>query len=451
MKSLKAYLHKLITDVAKIATSRKRLKQLWRVPFYSNAVYLMTASAASSLLGFIFWVVAARFYSVEDIGLAAAVIAAAGLVTTFAHLGLGMGLIRFLPHSGTNSNSMINTTLTIGVLASVAASLIFIVGLGFWSPALLFLKQDPGYLVAFIILAIVYQVWYLIDHTYIAKRRAGFVTAQSLIFQLLKILLVILLAAFFQSFGIIASWGISLGVASLIGMFLFLPRVQLGYRPFFAVNREVVKVLMRFSSANYFSILFWLAPGMILPIMVVNLLGAEPNAYFYIAWTIGTTLPLIIGAVSTSLFAEGSYDEKTLGLNIWRSLKMTFVILVPVVILVIAIAPQLLHLFGSSFAANGSTIVRILAIAALPTIINFHYIQVNRVENKMKVLVGFTFISAVVSLGLAYLLLSTNGIIGAAIAWLVAQGIMSIAAGASLLKTRHTQKVEPNHEKKQYY
>jgi len=447
MKLSDSRFYRFLTDVVKIATSRQRLRELWHIPLYSNAFYLMIASMATSLLSFTFWIIAARFYSVESVGLASAAIAAVGLVATFVHLGLGMGLVRFLPHSGENANSMVNTTFTIGILTAIVTAFIFVAGLGFWSPALLFLRQDPIYFAAFIILSIVYQVWYLIEHTYIAKRRAGFVTAQSLIFNLLKLPLVILLAAVFHTFGIFASWGISLGVAALLGMFLFLPRVQPDYRPFFAVNREVVNVMMRFSFANYLSTLFWFAPGMILPIMVVNLLGAEPNAYFYIAWSIGTVLPLIIGAVSTSLFAEGSYDEETLEPNTWRTLKIAFIILVPVVILVLAIAPQLLLLFGGAYSENATTLLRILAISALPTVINITYIQVKRVEKKLKVLVGFTAFAAVVSLGLAYLLLPTIGINGAGIAWLVTQGILGLVVVASLLKGRHARKVEPNHEK----
>jgi len=429
-------LYKLVTDIIKIATSKERLRQLWGIPLYSNAFYLVIASAVTSLLGFVFWIIVARSYSPEDVGLASAVIAAMALVVCFADLGLGMGLIRFLPHSGKNANSMINTVLTTSMLLALTGAFIFIAGLSFWSPALLFLRQNPIYLATFVIFTIAYNMLLITGNTFIAKRRAGFVVTQNLIFSLLRLPLPILLAAFFHSFGIFASWGVSLWVALLLSIFLFLPRVQPGYRPFFTINKKVVNEIMRFSFANYFANIFWGVPTLVLPIMVVNLLGAEPTAFFYIAWTIATVPGIVSGALSTSLFSEGSHDEEGLGLNARRSLKISFLFLIPLVILILAIADKLLLLFGGPYATNATTLLRILAISALPLAINIIYLAIKRVEKKLRVLVGLTAFAAVVTLGLTYLLLPRMGINGAGIAWLTTQGIIALGVVASWLKGR---------------
>ena len=433
LRSVNFQLYSFLSDVIGTATSRERLRQLFNTSLYSNALYLMIANSASSLLGFVFWIIAARFYSTEDVGFASAVIAAVGFVALFAHLGIGMGLVRFLSHSGENANSMLNTAFTIGVLSSIAVAVIFVAGLGLWSPSLLFLRQDPAYLVAFIIFAIAYQLSYLMDEAFIAERRAGFVAARNIIFSLLKIPLPILLAALLHSFGIFASWGISLCAALLLCFLFFLPRAQPGYRPLPTINREVVSVMSRFSFANYLSVLFWSAPTMVMPIMVVNLLGAVPNAYFYIAWIIGTIPNLVSGAVSSSLFAEGSHEEEELGLHTWRSLKMVLVILVPTVILILAIADKLLLLFGGAYAENATTLLRILAISALPFAINITYLSIKRVEKKLKALVGLTTFTAAVTLVLTYLLLPWIGINGAGIAWLATQGIVALMVAADWL------------------
>jgi O-antigen/teichoic acid export membrane protein len=444
MKLKESQLYKLVTDVVKIATSTQRLKQLWGIRFYSNALYLMMTSVITSLLGFAFWIVVARFYTVQDVGLASATIAAMGLVAAYAHLGLGMGLIRFLPHSGENANSMINTAFTINILASIVGAFIFIAGLGFWSPALLFLRQNPIYLAAFVIFTIASSISNLTGNTFIAERRAGFIVGQNLIFSLLKLPLPILLAVFFHSFGIFASWGISLCIALLLCFFLFLPRVQPGYRPFFAVNRKVVNNIMHFSFANYLANLLWGVPTLVLPIMVINLSGAELAAYFYIAWAIASAPAIVSGALSTSLFAEGSHDEDGVGLNIWRSLKISFLTLMPAVILILAIADKLLILFGSSYSENATTLLRILAISALPLTINIIYLDVKRVEKKLKVLVGLSGFAAVVTLGLTYLLLPRMGINGAGIAWLATQGIIALVVIGTWLKGRTSQRRRSN-------
>jgi len=48
----------------------------------------MAANAAAALLGFIFWIIVARFYSPEDVGLASAAIAALGLLAAWTAISV---------------------------------------------------------------------------------------------------------------------------------------------------------------------------------------------------------------------------------------------------------------------------------------------------------------------------------------------------------------------------
>jgi O-antigen/teichoic acid export membrane protein len=170
--------------------------------------------------------------------------------------------------------------------------------------------------------------------------------------------------------------------------------------------------------------------------MVVNLLGAELNAYFYIAWAIGGVLSVIPIAASTSLFAEGSYEQERLGINIWRSLKMILLLLAPAVMLILAFADKLLLLFGTAYAENATTLVRILAIGSLPLAVNIVYLAIKRVEKRLKVIVSLTAFVAVVTLGLTYLLLPHMGINGAGIAWLISQLVIALVIITNWLKRR---------------
>ena len=412
------------------------LKQLWNVRLYSNAFYLVITNGMTSVLGFVFWIVVARFYPPEDVGIASALIAAVTLLAGFTHLGLDKALVRFLSHSGEDASSLINTVFTVVALISILGIAIFIAGLGIWSPALLFIRQNLFYLATFVLFTIGFNMSHLIDQIFIAERRAGFTAAKSLIFGLLKLLLPIIMAAYFHSFGIFASWGISLLVALLVGILVFFPRVLTDYRPFFTVRKKVVNDILRFSFANYIADFFWSAAGSILPIMVLNLLGAESTAYFYIAWSVGGICMVVSGAVSISLFAEGSYDEERLGLNIWRSVKLILITLVPIIILVFAIAPWLLLLFGGSYSESGTTLLRIMSVSALPWSINVVYLSKLRVERKLKVIIGFTVVIAVLSLGLSYFLLPRMGINGVGFAWLATHGIIAFVVMVTSLKGR---------------
>jgi len=54
------------------------LKQHLNDPLFKNAYFLMLSSISSAGSGFFFWLIAARFYSTAEVGLASAIIAAMG-------------------------------------------------------------------------------------------------------------------------------------------------------------------------------------------------------------------------------------------------------------------------------------------------------------------------------------------------------------------------------------
>lgn len=431
------FIKSAIKDAAGILGSKEGFKAFFGVSLYRNAIYLMLANLANAVLGFVFWIIVARFYSAEDVGLAASVISAILLVTSFSHLGLGFGLIRFLPNTGKNANTMINSSLTISILASILIATIFLAGLNFWSPALVILWENPGYLVAFVVFAVVSTLSLVIEQIFVAERRTDFVVIRNLIFSILKLPLPIMLAALFDSFGIFASWGISFSVALLVSLLLLLPRARAGYYPILAFSKGVINTILRFSFANYAASLLWSTTIYILPIMVLNLLGAELTAYFYIAWAIGSILFLIPTIAATSLFAEGSHDEEKLAFNTWRSLRLIFALLIPAIILVLVFADKLLLLFGSSYSENASTLLRILAISALPLTINVVYLSIKRVQMRLKQIIVLTAFIALITLVFSYFSLISTGINGVGIAWLISHGVVASAIIAhSLWKRR---------------
>lgn len=85
------------------------------------------------------------------------------------------------------------------------------------------MRQDPVYAAIFVASTVTYAVSMIVGNTFIAKRRAGFYLAHSLILGVLRLPLLIILAIFFRSFGIFVSWGLSWLVALTVSISLFLP------------------------------------------------------------------------------------------------------------------------------------------------------------------------------------------------------------------------------------
>ncbi len=414
----------------------KQIVQQFQAPLYKNAFYLIINSTLTGVVGLIFWILAARFYLAEDVGLASATISAIMLLGLLSSLGLDYGLIRFLPDSGKDANIMVNSCLTINGLVSIIVAVIFIAGLGFWSPALLFLRQDPIFLSAFVIFTISYALFTILSRVFIANRRAGFALAQGTIFNLLRLPLVISLATFFATFGIFASWGIGATVAVGIGALWFLARVQAGYRPLPSIRIKVVNQMVRFSFANYISALLWSAPSFILPMVVLNLVSAEANAYFYIAWAIANVLSTIPVATSLSLFAEGSYQEERLARDTIRSLKFTFSLVIPALVLIILLGDKIMLIFGRAYSENATTLLQILALSLLPLSLNAIYFGIKRVQMKMKGVIVLSAFIAVATLVLSWVLLPRIGILGVGWAWLASQGVIALGIIISFILRR---------------
>ena len=112
-----------------------------RVPLFRNAYALVLNSAITSGLGLVFWILAARNYTTESVGLNSAVIAAMIFLAKLSHFNLTNALNRFLPRAGEATGRIIIYFYLISLAAALVSSLIFTIFVEVWSPALSFLKQ----------------------------------------------------------------------------------------------------------------------------------------------------------------------------------------------------------------------------------------------------------------------------------------------------------------------
>lgn len=435
LKSIKS----LFNDALGVLLSRQKQKQLLGISLYRNALFLVITNLAVPLTSFVFWIIVARFYTDEDVGLASAALSMVTLLALFSTLGFEFGLIRYLSNSGQNANRMVNTSFTIGTLASVVCSCIFLAGINIWSPSLLPLRNNSLYLAIFILFTVTTTVTVLLQNAFVAQRRANYSMAISLIANSLKLPLPVLFILYAHSFGgIIFSLVTAAIVALIVGLLFYMPRALPGFRLFPTINRSVVSQMISFSTANFVANVLWSFTIYVLPIMVVNVLGAADNAYFFIAWTIGGVLGTISLATNTSLFAEGSFDERKFLTDVWRCIKMTFIILIPAATVVFAFADKLLLLYGTAYSTEGTMLLRVMAVGSLPLSLNGIYISILRVKKKTRLLILLTLFVAIVTLAVSYLLLPHISITAPGVGWLVSNGIVSIFVVTNLLKTRRS-------------
>jgi O-antigen/teichoic acid export membrane protein len=393
----------------------------------------MANQVVTAGVGFFFWMVVARFYSEAEVGLGAAIISAASILAVLSRPGLGIALIRFLPKSEKPAE-MINTFLTMSVVVAVALAAIFVAGLDLWSPKLGFIRDNAIFFLFFISFVVFLVLSTLLDNIFVARRRAEFTMFKNVISSVFKLCLAAPLALLFHTFGIVSSWGMAIIVASVISLFLFVPRVEKGYKPMPRLDVGIIKNTWGYSAGNSLAVVFQAAVGFVLPLLVVNLLGPRQNAYFYIAWTIASLLWAIPTAASTSLFAEGSHFEEELGLNVRRSLAFIFLFLGPAIMVIFLAGKWLLHFgFGAVYADRALMLLWMLSLSSIPQGINAVYATILQVERRISELVVIRgFITLAVLLG-SYFILPETRIVGIGYVFLATQGLVSLYAASRML------------------
>ena len=97
------------------------------------------------------------------------------------------------------------------------------------------------------------------------------------------------------------------------------------------------------------------------------------------------------------------------------------------IVLIVALAPYVLRLFGPWYASQGTLTLRLLALSTLPNIVVSLAVSRARVQRRMITVVVVLGGLCVVVLGLTVLLVPHLGIVGGGIAWLTAECVIATA------------------------
>jgi O-antigen/teichoic acid export membrane protein len=184
--------------------------------------------------------------------------------------------------------------------------------------------------------------------------------------------------------------------------------------------------MRHFASTNYISAVLWSAPASLLPILVTNVAGAEANAFFYVAMSVGGLLAIVPTAVSMALFAHGSHDETDLHHRAFESARFSLVLLVPAIVGIFLVGGKVLLIFGRAYSDAGTRLLWVLALSTLPLTVNYLFFSVRRVQQRMAGVIAGTVWVLIVTLGLSVVLLPAVGLLGAGIAWFVAQTSLAL-------------------------
>ncbi len=408
-----------------------------RSPLYQNAIYLIINTMMVAGAGFLFWLVVARLYPQEDVGMAWILVGVMTFLTTLSQLGLGVGLIRFLPTTRNNKVRMINSCLTIVVLVSVILAMGVLLTMHLWFPegaeALSLAVLAP----VFILLAFVQAQAPILDNTVIAGRRASYVLVRNAFYQGARLVFPFVFVGLLGVLGILASLAVAHVVALSVVFAFLLPRLLPGFWPNPALDRPVLNDIIHFSLGNHVAEVLHVLPYPVILALIPRLTGSVGlAASFGFPWLIASLLFAVPLMASISLFAEGSHFQEGLRQHLRKTLRFVLPLLVLGILFIWFLGDWILTLVGPTYAEEGLPLLRILAVSGVFVTVNGLFVSVARVMKWVKAVIALWGFVALGTIGLAYVLIPAQGLEGAGMAWLITNAVAAVAVVAAYLLKR---------------
>ncbi|HEU5100445.1 MAG TPA: hypothetical protein VFU22_15560 [Roseiflexaceae bacterium] len=392
------------------------------LPRLLNSMALISGRIANMVFGFLAWLLAARLFPAAEVGLASGAISAMMLCVQLALLGVGSAFIVLFPQYRDRPAKLLDTAFsTVSLTALLAACLFLLLASGAFQE-LSVIGSILTYTIAFLALSALGTVGVLFDQVSIALRRSDQVLTRNALFGLVTLVSmgVLPLLGARSSLAIFCAWVLgNLGACVLGFVQLWFCMSQYRYRP--RMELGLARRLISIGLPNYALTLAERTPGAILPIIVTELLSPIENAYWYQVWMMAWAVYIIPISVGQTLFAEVAHRPSSLksGIrhSVWSSLGFGVVTAIGVGVL----APFLLAMLGSNYAASGAGPLRVLVLGVLPyTFVQAYYAACRGIQQLNEAILtgmvsGAVGVIAAAAIGVTY------GIMGMAVAWIVSQ------------------------------
>lgn len=412
-----------------------------REPMYRDAYFLMANTASTSVLGLLYWTLAAHLFPTAIVGEANAMMAAVMLMSAVAQLNFQQVLQRFLPITGRNSRGFLWRTYALTAFASV------LVGTAVFAGANIFLRND--YLLSvtlteavFLIACVcIWTIFALQDAALIGMRHAKWVFVENTLFGVAKIVTLLVAAVWFISVdGVIASWILPTVFALFLINYMLFSRFVPSHHARATGNEPQVsrRMLASFISGDYVGWisgqLLALSYPLLVSLYVHGRQGQEYAAYLSIAVPIGTAINLLTSNLMSSFVVEASADEANMGHYARMITRRITFLIYPAAALLALFAPWLLLLGGRDYQQHATGLLRLLALSAVPISIIALASAIARVQRKTWKIGIIQFSQVVAVLVLMAQFVPTYHLTGLGLAVLMGSGVVAICITPMVLR-----------------
>lgn len=409
-----------------VTTEPARPASGWRARIADATLELealaMTASTGvTAVLGLGYWTIAARGFSMAEVGRASAIISAATVLATLANLSLGGMYERFLPVSGVRTRRhLIGGALISGVLALLLGT-----GFALLGPTERILLE-PWESFAFPVLVVSLAEFALLDQALIGLRRARWAALKNVTHAVVKLGLAAAaaFAATAGGFSLVAAWV----VPALLLVVGYLPvvwrRWSVGGAQDLPATLPPRAELWSFFGTSFGIMVIGSIAPLVIPLLVVQHLGAELNAAFTMAWTLYSAVALLLGTVVGPYIAQASTPGAPVRQLTLRFIGILGTLTVLGALFLWLLAPLLLGLLGERYASETESLVQLMALSLLPTFFGMLYAGLSRVVRRLRLAMVLQVTSASLVVGSVAVVIPHYGLAGIGYTYLAVETVL---------------------------
>lgn len=395
----------------------------------AGSAALVVGAGVQALTGALFWLVAARIDTTDDVGRATALFTSILFISYLSGLGLQVSLARFAPDRSHESHAVFawGVVATIVSATAVATAYLLLVdteatrALTDWNPV-------AGPLI-FVTTAVGAALTLIVDVRWMTVRRWSLVLGRITVVGLLRFVLLLVPTSGPSSssetvhlFAVAAAPLLLTGVAGVALM----PRITgARHRLFPAPERR--RAAVRYSAVNYLSTLAYQAPQFVLPVIVLLSVDPDQNASFYVAWGITTVTLYVPMAIGQALLAEGGKDGTELRGQVRVILVITTGLMIVAAVITALGRDVVTSVYGDDYA-EAARILPPLVAACIAWAITSVYLTEARVLHRNVDTVAITVALTSAILVPALLLVPDEGLDGATTAFVVGNVVAAVVA-----------------------
>ena len=383
-----------------------------------NSISLIISSLLTGVLGLVFWGAAGRLYPASEVGVAAALITSALMLSMLAMLSIDNIYERFLPLAGERAGSLIKWGYVIvaGTALLAGAALV-----AFGPREELF--ESKWAMFCYPLLVMVLAVFTLLDKTAVGLGVTKWSAVKNLVHAIAKLAILFCLVWTGSGASIVLAWGATAAVGTLFVLAAMRRRWRTHEQFRQRADLPARSQLLSYVGSSFGITSLWIIGPLVVPLVIVSRFGAASNAHFAVAWAIINALYFAVHLVMSPFVAEvAAHPGKVAALST-RMVQMMVVVSVAGALGLVLLGPSVLGIIGADYRAQGSGLLTLAAVFVPLSAISAVYEGFARVRRKLTLMVVTRCISTVTVVAGTLLITPHVGLIGVGWAYLAAEAI----------------------------